>query len=86
MTRRNHKQLPPRLVPLRYDHVYCELCRRTIAAGEPVSWWKVTDFRGRDARKSQRFCTRRAAYCTDCHRANITAGMPLRPLVSFLQR
>ena len=50
---------------LRYDEVYCELCRETIRAGELVAWWRVPGVGGRK---------RKAAYCSTCHSANIRAG------------
>ena len=43
----------PRLIPLRYGEVYCELCTTSIRTGGPVAWWRL----GR----------RLAAYCPDCH-------------------
>ena len=59
----------PALVPLRFGKVYCELCRRDIYAGERVAWWLV---RGRGNR------TRWAAYCPDCHHANVRKGNAIR--------
>lgn len=34
----------PALVPLRYGSVYCELCKRTIHAGQRVGWWTLKIF------------------------------------------
>jgi hypothetical protein len=59
----------PKLRPLRYGHVYCELCRSTLTAGDRVAWWRV---RGGNNR------TRDAAYCADCHHANVRQGRALR--------
>ena len=68
--RRSRMPGSPRLIPLQYGEVYCELCTNNIQAGERVAWWSL----GR----------RLAAYCPDCHHANITeiregrASGPLR--------
>lgn len=78
---RKKKQLPL-LVPLRYGEVYCEFCRETVRAGDRVAWWKVTDNLGRDVPEAQRWRSRKAAYCRDCHRDNIRAGRALRPEAS----
>lgn len=61
------KQLPS-LFPLRYGSVYCELCHRTINAGDRVGWWKVQTKPGR----------RPAAYCRECHHENVKRRRALR--------
>jgi hypothetical protein len=66
--RRIHMPGVPKLLPLRYGSVYCELCRRTLEAGDRVAFWMV------DAGKGKRL----AAYCADCHHANVEHGRPLR--------
>jgi hypothetical protein len=68
--RRTRMPGTPKLIPPQYGEVYCELCTTSIRAGERVAWWSL----GR----------RLAAYCPDCHHANITemkegrASGPLR--------
>jgi hypothetical protein len=59
----------PVLVPLKWGQVYCELCHKTIGAGERVAWWRVAV--GKQ--------TRPAAYCPECHRTNLRNGRALRP-------
>src|SRR5687768_11723643 len=35
----------PKLKPLAFGRVYCELCRETIRAGQPVAWVRVDGLR-----------------------------------------
>lgn len=58
----------PKLIPLEYGPVHCELCKGTIVAGQRVAWWGV-----KVGAK-----TRTTAYCPDCHHANVTHGRALR--------
>lgn len=59
----------PKLVRLERDSVYCECCKETIVAGDPVAWWRIASQGGRK---------RWAAYCDSCHWASIRAGHPIR--------
>lgn len=68
--RRTRMPGTPSLVRLAYGSVYCELCRTGISAGEPVAWWRVAGSLTRASRP--------AAYCSDCHRANLKQGRALR--------
>lgn len=58
----------PKLRPLRYGRVLCELCGAEIKAGHRVAFWRI--------RKGHR--TLDTAYCPDCHHANVQHGYPLR--------
>ena len=57
----------PKLEPLAYGHVYCELCHEDIRAGQPVAWVRVGGFGQR----------RWTAYCPTCTSACHQAGRPL---------
>jgi hypothetical protein len=59
----------PKLVPLSYGTVYCELCKDSVRAGQRVAWWRVV---GRGGRK------RWAAYCQTCHYSNVRQGRAVR--------
>jgi hypothetical protein len=59
----------PKLRPLRYGRLYCQLCRTSLKQGDRVAWWRI---KGRDNR------TRDAVYCADCHHANIQHGRALQ--------
>jgi hypothetical protein len=62
-----------KLVPLGYTRdgkqIWCELCKRQLAVGQLVGWWRVRGYGGR---------LRWAVYCRDCHWANVREGEPLR--------
>lgn len=65
------RRLPksPRLEPLRFGIVYCELCKETLVAGDRVAWWRVPAHGGR---------TRWAVYCETCNSANVRQRRALR--------
>jgi hypothetical protein len=70
MPARSKKRMKtPSLTHLKYGAVYCELGHETIVAGDLVAWWRVGCAGGRK---------RWAAYCADCHWANVRHGGPLR--------
>ena len=68
-TPRIRSRKTPSLAPLKFGTVYCELCRRTIRAGQAVAWWPVPRAGGRERRPT--------AYCATCHTSNVRAGKPL---------
>ena len=53
-TRRTRMPGTPPLVRLAFGSPFCELCKRQLEKGEPVSWWAVASRNGG---------TRRTAYC-----------------------
>jgi hypothetical protein len=59
---------PPKLRRLRYGTVYCQLCKDPIHEGDRVAWWRIPA--GTRSRV--------AAYCADCHHANVRHGEALR--------
>jgi hypothetical protein len=77
MPKRKSKARPP-LVPLRYapdgHEPYCELCRRPLKVGEPVAWWPLLRWSGRQRAE------RPASYCSDCHAVCVRAGRAIEGL------
>jgi hypothetical protein len=69
MVQKTKTRKTPKLERLKYGTVYCELGRETIRAGEMVAWWRVAGYGGRK---------RWAAYCQQCHHANVRSGKALR--------
>lgn len=54
----------PKLVPLRYEHPYCERCRGDLKPGDRVAWGK-TDMRF-------------AVHCEACHQARLRTARSRR--------
>jgi hypothetical protein len=68
-TPRKRLKKVPKLAPLRYGTVYCELGKERLVPGDLVAWWKVRGYGGR---------RRWAVYCATCHWENVRKGQALR--------